>query len=86
MNGRQGATTLGKKPEGDDHMREPSHRTLRNGDNLMTTNIPLSGTRLWDSMMEIARIGSIDILKIDIEGSEIEVFSADCRGWLPAPP
>ena len=23
----------------------------------MTTNIPLSGTRLWDSLMEIARIG-----------------------------
>jgi N-carbamoyl-L-amino-acid hydrolase len=24
----------------------------------MTTNIPLSGTRLWDSLMEIARIGA----------------------------
>ena len=39
-------------------MREPTHRALRNGDNLMTMNIPLSGTRLWDSMMEIARIGA----------------------------
>jgi N-carbamoyl-L-amino-acid hydrolase len=37
---------------------KPSHCALRNGNNLVTTNIPLSGTRLWDSMMKIARIGA----------------------------
>ena len=34
------------------------------------------------SLFERSGAGSIDILKIDIEGSEHVVFSGDCSGWL----
>jgi FkbM family methyltransferase len=30
-----------------------------------------------------SKFDTVDILKIDIEGAEIEVFSADVSGWLP---
>ncbi len=34
-------------------------------------------------VMRIAEVSAIDLLKMDIEGAELEVFSADCREWLP---
>jgi N-carbamoyl-L-amino-acid hydrolase len=30
---------------------------VRRGESIMTTNLPLSGARLWDSLMELAKIG-----------------------------
>lgn len=34
------------------------------------------------SFMEDQRISIIDLLKIDIEGSEVELFNNDCERWL----
>jgi FkbM family methyltransferase len=34
-------------------------------------------------IIEKYRLSRIDILKIDIEGSEKELFSGDCSAWLP---
>lgn len=39
----------------------------------------------WDmgSLIEMSGFESVDLLKIDIEGAEAEVFRADSGGWLP---
>lgn len=36
-----------------------------------------------DEIIEKFQIKTIDVLKIDIEGSEKELFSGDCETWLP---
>lgn len=35
-----------------------------------------------ESLFELSHIDKVDILKIDIEGSELAIFSEDCSGWL----
>lgn len=35
-----------------------------------------------DDLLEIVSSDRIDILKLDIEGSEVELFSANCESWL----
>jgi FkbM family methyltransferase len=39
----------------------------------------------WDieSLLELGGGGAVDILKVDIEGSEWEVFGSECMQWLP---
>jgi hypothetical protein len=36
------------------------------------------------SLLEMTGGEPIDLLKIDIERSELEIFGEDCSGWLPA--
>lgn len=35
-----------------------------------------------DGLLSLAGVDCVDILKLDIEGSEVELFSSDCSGWL----
>ena len=35
------------------------------------------------TLMQQHQLDHIDLLKIDIEGAELEVLSSDCSGWLP---
>lgn len=39
----------------------------------------------WDvaSIIEMTGLPAVDLLKIDIEGAELEVFSESARSWLP---
>jgi FkbM family methyltransferase len=39
----------------------------------------------WDipSLMKLADFPFVDLLKVDVEGAEIEIFSGNCDDWLP---
>jgi FkbM family methyltransferase len=41
--------------------------------------------KAWDvpGLLDIAQVSEADLVKIDIEGSEAEVFSANTQRWLP---
>lgn len=51
------------------------------GENSLNSSFKLDGITV-DSLMQENNIGSIDIFKIDIEGSEKEVFESSSSSWL----
>jgi FkbM family methyltransferase len=42
----------------------------------------LQATTIPD-LMQMVKGGNVSILKIDIEGAEVQVFTQDCSAWLP---
>lgn len=67
--------------------------TFRRGNYFSTNQVHENGTgeagelqvQGWDlnSLIEMSGFSEIDLLKIDIEGAEEAIFSADVSGWLP---
>ena len=51
-------------------------RTAHEGEDAAATGLTIP------ELLGLHQRSSIDILKIDIEGAEREVFSSDCRAWL----
>jgi hypothetical protein len=44
-----------------------------------------AGVEAWDipSLMKLSEYDQIDLLKVDIEGSEVSLFDSGCAAWLP---